>query len=567
LIGGNIEIDAFFLDFLHSLTILCVESDTELYPFYNEIFEDIVDKIIFADGCEDGYKKFIENRIDIIIVAYDMPVSNGLNLAKKIRKENHDIPIALVSQVQSVDIVMDALNTNISSCIKKPIIDYKILEAVIKNSKILLANKYIKDEEEKKNKELQEKEAYSTFQEDLAFAKELNILRNDFYYQMNYIDKDNLSLIDFLYKPLDVMSGDAYSVRKIDESREFYLVVDGMGKGLSASLTSMLMTSYINHIIDKMKVKNSFDLERLIYKSIEYIKPILLEEEALAIDFIVLDSSKNKMDYAKFAMPATLMLDGQNEVVKLKSNNSPLYKYHSSFKISSFDTTGISKFLFYSDGLIESSTYFEEKLYAGFIEDDFKNSFTREDFKNKIFEKTNLFEDDTTLIFINKLNFSKSLIVERSFNSSLEDVDIANEWYAKEWESLTDDESVAYNAGVVFTELFMNAYEHGNLGISNAAKHSLIEEDKYFDTLVEMEKLSTKKIFVRIDKIEDNASTYIITQITDEGSGFDTQILSEIFRNSRKFNGRGVFVSRKNSLGIYYNASGNSVLYLNKIWL
>jgi transcriptional antiterminator len=93
----------------------------------------------------------------------------------------------------------------------------------------------------------------------------------------------------------------------------------------------------------------------------------------------------------------------------------------------------------------------------------------------------------------------------------------------------------------------------------------LIEEDKYFDTLLEMEKLSTKKIFVKIDKIEDNASTYIITQITDEGSGFDTQILSEIFRNSRKFNGRGVFVSRKNSLGIYYNSCGNSVLYLNKI--
>jgi two-component system, HptB-dependent secretion and biofilm response regulator len=57
----------------------------------------------------------------------------------------------------------------------------------------------------------------------------------------------------------------------------------------------------------------------------------------------------------------------------------------------------------------------------------------------------------------------------------------------------------------------------------------------------------------------------MVTQITDEGDGFDTQILSKIFRNSTKFNARGVFVSRKNSLGIYYNSKGNSVLYLNKI--
>ncbi|MCX6076274.1 MAG: SpoIIE family protein phosphatase [Campylobacterales bacterium] len=426
-------------------------------------------------------------------------------------------------------------------------------------------SKYIEDEKNKKIEELQEKEKYSFYQEDLAFAKELNILRNDFYYQMNYIDKDNLSLIDFLYKPLDAMSGDAYSVRKIDESREFYLVVDGMGKGLSASLTSMLITSFINHIIDKMKAANSFDLKMLVDESIDYIKPILLDEEALAIDFIVLDSFKNCMDYAKFAMPAALMLNEQNEVIKIKSNNSPLSKYKSNFNISSVDTYGMSKFLFYSDGLIENSTHVEEQLYASLIEDDFKTSFSREELKNKIFEKTNLFEDDTTLIFIKKLNFSKSLIVERSFNSSLEDVDRANEWYAKEWENLTDKENVAYNAGLVFTELFMNAYEHGNLGISNAVKHTLIEEDKYFDTLLEMEKLSTKKIFVKIDKIEDNGLTYIITQIADEGSGFDTQILSEIFRNSRKFNGRGVLVSRKNSLGIYYNSSGNSVLYLNKI--
>ena len=111
----------------------------------------------------------------------------------------------------------------------------------------------------------------------------------------------------------------------------------------------------------------------------------------------------------------------------------------------------------------------------------------------------------------------------------------------------------------------MNAYEHGNLGIAASTKNALMENDTYFDTLLSKEKECEKNIDVKIDKIEHNSSIYIVTHITDEGEGFDTQILSEIFRNSETFNGRGVFVSRKNSSGIYYNNKGNSVLFLNRL--
>ena len=111
----------------------------------------------------------------------------------------------------------------------------------------------------------------------------------------------------------------------------------------------------------------------------------------------------------------------------------------------------------------------------------------------------------------------------------------------------------------------MNAYEHGNLGINSRTKHKLIDDDIYFETLQEKEKECTKKIDVKVSKLDYNSSSYVITQITDEGEGFDTQILSEIFRNAKTFNGRGVFLSRSNSLGIYYNSKGTSVLYLHKI--
>jgi hypothetical protein len=188
-----------------------------------------------------------------------------------------------------------------------------------------MPKKQIQDQKNSKLEELESEKKYSSYQEDLAFAKELNILRNDFYYQL--IDTKCKALVDFSYQPLDILSGDAYSARRIDKQKTFYLLVDGMGKGLSASLTSMLITSYVNHTIDKMQDLNNFDLHRLIYESLEYIKPILLDEEALSIDFILLNCDKLQMQYAKFSMPALLMQTKENKIIKLKSNNPPLTPY------------------------------------------------------------------------------------------------------------------------------------------------------------------------------------------------------------------------------------------------
>jgi hypothetical protein len=413
------------------------------------------------------------------------------------------------------------------------------------------------------SQELVSKEEYSFYQQDLAFQKELNILRNDYYYQM--IQARCTSLVDFLYKPLDILSGDAYSLRKVDENTTFYLIVDGMGKGVSASLTSILMTSYINHTIDKMLKKSSFDLRSLVTESIEYIKPILLDEESLCIDYILLNTDANIMHYAKFSMPAIIMQNLNNKIIRIKSNNPSISKYHQEFTISEASTVEISKFLFYSDGLNESSTQDSQKIYATYIEEDFLSSFTKDDFTEKIFSKITAQEDDITLIFINRTSCTHNLIESKSFESSLENIDIANEWYASEWSNITENTKSIYNAGVVFTELFMNAYEHGNLGINSSIKHQLLENDTYFDILLHKEKACTKKITVTIDKVNYNTATYVITTISDEGDGFDTQILSKIFRHSTNFNGRGVFVSRQSSQGIYYNSKGNVVLYISKV--
>ena len=556
--------DNLALDHLKSLTLLCVEDNKTTQILYDSLLEDIFKEIVFAyDGIE-GIQKFNDNHIDIIMSDFEMPKANGLEMIEEIRKVDKEIPIILISAIEDVEVFKSSLHLGVDNFVSKPFDNKEIIYALKKASQFIQDQKYIKEQKQKELTKLQAKNKYNSYQEDLAFAKELNILRNDFYYQL--IDEEHISLVDFLYQPLDVISGDAYTARRVDDHRTFYLIVDGMGKGLSASLSAMIMTSFVNHIIDKMIEYDSFSLDILIKESMDYIKPILLDEESLAIDYILFDTAYNTLSYAKFAMPVILMQDKNHKIIRLKSNNPPLSKWQPSFKVDEYNISQIEKFLFYSDGIVENITKDQNTMYADFIEDDFKNSFTREDLKRSFFEKIDEAEDDITLIFINRLSLDNAKTVEKTFDTSLLHIDEADEWYSNLWSTLTQDTTISYKAGLVFTELYMNAYEHGNLGINSATKHRLLENDIYFERLKEEEELNCdKKITVKVSQIVYQATTYIITHILDEGIGFDTQALSEIFRNSATFNGRGVFVSRKNSLGIYYNSKGNSVLYLNKI--
>jgi len=418
---------------------------------------------------------------------------------------------------------------------------------------------------EQKIKELEDNEAYASYQAELAFEKELNILRNDFYYQM--IDSKNISLVDFMYKPLDTLSGDSYSARRIDEHRTFYLLVDGMGKGVSASLTTITMTAFVNHLIDKMIEHESFSLHILIKEAIGFIQTILLEDEVLAIDFIYFNTRFKELEYAKFAMPPFLLQDFDDKLHKIRSNNLPLSKWTEDFNIDNISVERIEKFLFYSDGIVENQlANAPDKTYAKFIEEDFKNSFTKEEFREKLFEKIGKQEDDLSLIFINSLDLrEKNLLAHKKFPTDIAILEEANSWYESLLETLDISPRIIIKTGLVFTELFMNAYEHGNLGIDSKQKHKYMQEDIYFDKLQEIQEGNEKTIEVTVYKIVEPYSTYIVTKICDEGEGFDTQILATIFRNSKKFNGRGVFVSRKNSMGIYYNSKGNCVVYLTKI--
>lgn len=379
---------------LGPLTLLCIEKDKTIQSFYEIILQEKFENILFASNGEDGLEIFLREEIDLIITGYKMPIMNGLEMIEEIRHMDKQIPIILASNVKDTSIIIKALQLSVNNFFEKPLDAIKIIYAVENLTQLITINKFLKKQKELALKQLKEKEIYTNYQEELALQKEMLIMRNDFKESLEY---EHSFTLDIIYKPHDTLSGDAFSARKLNDNEMLFMIADGMGKGLSASLSAMLLTSYVNHLIDR---KVSVDFEKLIHNAIAYISVLLVDYEVICADFILVDLNEKVIKYAKFSMPASLLMQNNGEIIRLKSNNAPISPYTKEIAINSYDISKIKKFLFTSDGIVESGTHNENECYGDFIQEDFCHSQTALEFEETFMSKVKSLEDDTTCIFI-----------------------------------------------------------------------------------------------------------------------------------------------------------------------
>ena len=104
-----------------NLTLLYVEDNKDAREMTSMILEDFFNKIIVAVDGEDGYNKFLNNKIDLVISDINMPKMNGLELCKKIRETDMKIPIIVLSAHSEDNFISESLKYGVSNYLLKPI--------------------------------------------------------------------------------------------------------------------------------------------------------------------------------------------------------------------------------------------------------------------------------------------------------------------------------------------------------------------------------------------------------------------------------------------------------------
>lgn len=425
-----------------SLTLLCVEDCSITQMILEDILKEHFETIIFAQNGLEGYQKFMDEKIDLIITDYQMPVCDGLEMIKKIRLIDHEIPIILVTGSDESKVLIQALRSNVTNFFLKPIDTQEVLNEVQKVSKVLAMNRYLKEKKEQRVHKLEKDFNYNAYQENLTLQKELAILRNDLFFQMIDLEHSFVSF-EYLFKPLDTLSGDAFSARYISDDGIFLLLVDGMGKGISASFSAMLITAFINHTIDK---NPHISLHDLVANSLEYIRVILLKDEILSVEFAFIDHLFENMQYVKFSMPATLLMLHDASIQKLKSNNPPISRFSKKFHLDEVSLKDVTKILLHSDGMSENSLLFAEKIYAEHLDENFSQAFSKDDIYENFLEHVAMQEDDITFIFLHQIAYTNALFAQRVFSSSFAELENASEWFMQHLSEHSKDQEILYKA-------------------------------------------------------------------------------------------------------------------------
>lgn len=413
---------------------------------------------------------------------------------------------------------------------------------------------------------------YHSTQQNAAFKKQMLVI------------KDETSgticgryAFETYFKPLDIMSGDIYGSMNIKDGRYFFYIIDAMGKGLSASVTALQSSSFINHAAEIAILKNDFDLSKLLTSFTRYIRDRLLEEEALCAVFALLDTRVDSLSIVNFGMPPVLLCKNDGSVEKIKSKNMPIMRFMADRTASVANLRDVEKILIYSDGLSEAETN-DGLMYFEKLPEHVKTSATKKHLLRMFNDNVSTNDDDLTFFYISTTDMAVKITDNFSVMSSHSQIGAASDRISAFLNKNTDKTNEIPTIEFAISEMLMNALEHGSLGISFDKKREMISNgtfDSYMmDNTAENMPAYTKeiKISCRIVKRNGLENDIAIIVIEDSGHGF---IVPEIFKfhsfdgnichlDSRNYNGRGIFITDNMVDGLFYNEKGNKV-YVVKI--
>ena len=488
------------------------------------------------------YLKTIKtDEIDIVFIDYEMPIMNGLRVIHYTKFKYKDIITIMMTGSQDLKIKEKAIRLGVNEFMNKGI-DLPEFSAKMN---ILSNLRFYYYQVKSHKKELEVILQYKDTQETLAVQKQLKIIEDKI---SNHFFGDYL--IDSFFKPKDILSGDSYLTLKIDDNRFFISIVDGMGKGVSASLSSVLTVSFMNYAITRSIQFNDFNFERVVKDTVNYAKSIMLDDEALSFAIVEIDLKESLFKYMNMGLPP-LYLTIDKELIKIRPNNRPLIQSTSDYKIDIYKGE-FDSFLIASDGLFESVT---QDSYPYFVryKQNAKQFYLLDDLLKDFATKVDVPDDDTTILYIKKDIDDYEVIFQQDILLSKENI----EFFVNNLEfELIEKINIKVLNKIIFAlnELLMNCYEHSVLKISKN-KHKIIQKNEKIEYNGE-EKFARLVIF--------KSKRYLVLDLDDNGEGFEvSKILKSEWFN--KYHGRGVKMLKKLSNGMYYNPKGNRVKLYFKV--
>ncbi|EOW9527146.1 SpoIIE family protein phosphatase [Bacillus cytotoxicus] len=239
------------------------------------------------------------NEIDLILLDIMMPEIDGLEVCRRLQKEEKfkDIPIIFVTALEDANKLAEALDIGAMDYITKPINKVELLARMRVALRLKSELNWHKAQEENLRNEL-----------DLATQVQRNLLSSPL--------REDYIKIEASYLPSFKLAGDMYYWYKIDESRYGIVLLDVMGHGISASLVCMFISSVLRETI-----KYLIDPELVIKELNRYMTLLHNDNDNIPYYFtaiyLVVNPEDRTIEYVNAGHPSGYVLVDETNLLEL----------------------------------------------------------------------------------------------------------------------------------------------------------------------------------------------------------------------------------------------------------
>ncbi len=128
-------------EMIEDISILIVEDEAELREYLKEYLEIFFKKVYVAKCGEEGYKKYLDKRVDIIISDINMPNLDGLSMIKRIRDKDKETEIIIMSAHSEREKLLQAIELGLITYLIKPINSQKLKDVLLDTVEKLRSSK------------------------------------------------------------------------------------------------------------------------------------------------------------------------------------------------------------------------------------------------------------------------------------------------------------------------------------------------------------------------------------------------------------------------------------------
>ena len=106
---------------LKEVSILYVEDEDEIRDEVAQLLSLLSNNVLTASNGEEAYAVFCEKNPQLIITDIEMPRTNGIEFARKVREKNLQVPIIMLTAYTNKEYLSPAANLNIQAYLVKPL--------------------------------------------------------------------------------------------------------------------------------------------------------------------------------------------------------------------------------------------------------------------------------------------------------------------------------------------------------------------------------------------------------------------------------------------------------------